>query len=107
MQSINCGKITKTISIAKWNKIAFFNVFMQNILALEEKFRKIPHSVFVEGLVDCFKINCFVVVCSVLMLFHTKLVRFVNSSNFYAQISFQHMSMGLMITLIKNNIIAL
>src|SRR5207237_3229880 len=107
MQSINCGKITKTISIAKWNKIAFFNVFMQNILALEEKFRKISHSVFVEGLVDCFKINCFVVVCSVLMLFHTKLVRFVNLFNFYVKISFQHMSRVLLMVLTKNNVVAL
>jgi len=71
MQSINCGKITKTISIAKWNKIAFFNVFMQNILAFEETFRKIPHSVFVEGLVDCFKINCSVVVCSDVISYQT------------------------------------
>src|SRR5207253_9626048 len=92
MQSINCGKITKTISIAKWNKIAFFNVFMQNILALEEKFRKIPHSVFVEGLVDGFKINCFVVVCFVLILFHIKLMIFVNLLYFYAKISCQQIS---------------
>jgi len=44
---------------------------MQNILAFEEKFRKIPHSVFVEGLVDCFKINCFVVVCSDVISYQT------------------------------------
>ena len=46
-------------------------VFIQKNLFLKKNSENFPHSVFVERLVDCFKINCFVVVCSDVISYQT------------------------------------
>src|SRR5207253_183585 len=54
LHGLICGKITKTISIEKLTKITFIRSFYTKYIVFEEKFRKISHSVFLEGLVHGF-----------------------------------------------------
>ena len=47
--SIHCGKITKTISIAKWNKIAFFRCVYAKYTCFWRKIPKYPTFSFSRG----------------------------------------------------------